>query len=408
MAFFDATEFQVITIGIDRTLRAVRFTRRKTAVVGQRTAIAPDARTLAERLAELAEKTGLRRGHILIIGAAVPGAVFFRHRMPLMPKRELAAAMELEVPQHLLKHADDPAFQFVAVPAGEQADLSVWVASRALLNELFTAMTELKLKADAVVSPYLAIPADLPADEAVWFREFDPDFYWCGQSFHPVGETPPACNGAIRKYLQSRCTFRPEMDDREMDDYLPALLLGLMAMHKDFGGKFQHLDLLPKGLRPQRLRFQLHLMLCLLALFLILTAVGSFGQVSDYYREVRTITDDITTLKKQTAAGQKRLSTRNKEFKEMQKVLEQHGESPRLLHTLGLLSEALPKDMLVNPLQLTETTISMTMYTNQQNPDLSETLRRLKDYKVATLMNQNASDTLTVVTLRLNKAEKTK
>ena len=64
--------------------------------------------------------------------------------------------------------------------------------------------------------------------------------------------------------------------------------------------------------------------------------------------------------------------------------------------------------MLVNPLQLTENTISMTMYTNQQNPDLSETLRRLKDYKVATLMNQNASDTLTVVTRRLNKAEKTK
>ena len=118
--------------------------------------------------------------------------------------------------------------------------------------------------------------------------------------------------------------------------------------------------------------------------------------------------DEIATLKKQTAAGQKRLSTRNKEFKEMQKILEQHGEGPRLLHTLGLLSEALPKDMLVNPLQLTENTISMTMYTNQQNPDLSETLRRLKDYKVATLMNQNASDTLTVVTLRLNKAEKTK
>ncbi|MBQ4106435.1 MAG: hypothetical protein IJC73_02510, partial [Lentisphaeria bacterium] len=75
---------------------------------------------------------------------------------------------------------------------------------------------------------------------------------------------------------------------------------------------------------------------------------------------------------------------------------------------LGQISETLPRSLLVNPIQLTESTISMTMYTNQQDPDISETLRQLDDYKVGTLQNQTPTETMTVITLRLNKVEKTK
>ena len=409
MAFFDATEFQAVTIGVDHTLRAVRLTRRKSIAVGQRCVIPPDSRPLKDRLAELLEKTGLRRDHILLIGTAAPGSVFFRHRMPMMPKREMAAAMELEIPQHLLKHCDNPVFQFAAVPHGtDQADLSVWVTSRALLEELFAAMTELKLKADAIVSPYLAIPPELTGGDAVYFPEFDPGFYWHNNSFHPVTDNHPEWNRGLKQHLRTTCHFAPEMTDKEMDDFLPALLIGTMGTTREFDGKLQHLSLLPKNLHPQRLRFQLHLLLCLLALFLILTAVRSFGSVSTYYRDIRAINNDIAVLKKQTAAGQKRLTGKSKSLKEMQKVLEQYGSGSHLLHTLGQISETLPRSLLVNPIQLTESTISMTMYTNQQDPDISETLRQLDDYKVGTLQNQTPTETMTVITLRLNKVEKTK
>lgn len=181
-------EYLIVTVGNDGTLHGMRLQRRhKRLTVIRALEVPPDERSAADRLADLCRKLDRRRDMTLVIGAAFPGAVFFRSRMPEMSPRELASALQFEVPQQVLKLPPEWALQFTADPADEEGMLNVGVqvTPREELNRFCDLLAELRLQVDDCISPFLALP-ELPAGSRVFLPLFEPDFYWADGSFHPA------------------------------------------------------------------------------------------------------------------------------------------------------------------------------------------------------------------------------
>ncbi len=409
MRLFGATEYLTITIAVDQTLRGVRFRKKKIPEVCALAMIPPDGRPLPERLAALGEQLNWGRDQILLIAPSTPGAVFFKMKTATMTKKELASALEFEVPQHMLRQGVATRTEFVSTPCGEdQLELSVWSTPTAELEPLFQALTALKWKADAVLSPYLALPASSVGDAAVYFPDFDPEFFWQGETFHPVNRTRLPDNAALIEEMREHFYFHQESDAASIRDYLPALLLGQFAMLPDFNGKHQYLEIVPRALKPQRLRSQLRLALILGAVFVLCYLGNSFDSIRNYNREYNQLKREAASLKTKTTALQRRMNARNKELKEMTRILDMNLEQRDLIPRIGQLSEALPDNVLVTNLRVNETSIDVTMNTAQDNLDLAGPLRKISGFKVGTLQNRKDNDTLSTITLKLNRQQEKK
>ena len=409
MRLFGATEYLTITIGVDQTLRGARFRKKKMPEVCALAVVPPDERPLPERLAALGQQLSWGRDQILLIAPSTPGAVFFKMKTATMNKKELASALEFEVPQHILRQGVPIQTEFVSVPCGEdQLELSVWSTPAAELEPLFQALTELKWKADAILSPYLALTASSSGDVAAYFPEFDPEFFWQGDAFHPVDSTQQPDNAPLLAEIREHFHFQQEADIAATKDYLPALLLGKFAMQPDFNGKHQYLEIVPRPLKPQRLRSQLRLALILGSAFVLCYLGNSFDSIRNYNREYNQLKREAASLKTKTTTLQRRMNARNKELKEMTRILDMNLEQRDLIPRLGQLSEALPDNVLVTNLRVNETSIDVTMNTAQENLDLAESLRKISGFKVGTLQNRKVSDTLTTITLKLNRQQEKK
>lgn len=404
MRLFGAVEYLIVTVGGDGTLHGVRIQRRhKRLTVIRALEMLPDERSAADRLADLCRKLERRRDMTLVVGAAFPGAVFFRCRMPEMPLRELASALQFEVPRQVLKLPPEWALQFTADPAGEEGMLNVGVqvTPREALNRFCDLLAELHLQADDCISPFLALP-ELPAESRVFMPLFEPDFYWADGSFHPAF-AGMHCNGEAVELLKKEFDFADGCRGENFHRFLPELLIARFAAAPGFRRRKAGLELLPKQLRPQRLRSQLRLAVVLLTVLLGMWLWNAGGNILSFHSEYSAITSRTAGYKSRTAEILRRMRSRDKELKEMNRVLEQNFGDRKMPVTLARIANAVPSAVLVSSFRITDTGIDLTLHTAQENLDIGPALRKVPGFKVATLQSRKVNDTLNMITVKLNR-----
>lgn len=408
MGLFGATEYLVLGIGADQTLRGVRVRKKKHLELISSVVLPPDGRALTERLSEAGSRLNRRRDQILILAPALTGSVFFRTISPEMGKKELIGAMEFEVPQHLFRQNVPVKTTFRAIPAGNnQLNVSVWAAPEEELRNIFLALESLHWKADAVLSPFLALPAAMPADEEVYFGEFEPAFYWSSGSFHPASSRKETAGAWIYESLKKSYHLTVEQQN-DLPQTAPLLLLAQLAAAPDFAGKDQHFDIVPKNLHPKRLRSQLRTMTVLAGLFVLLWGINSYDNFIEYYRAHSALAQENADVQAKTKALQRKLSGKNREIKEMNRIMDMNLDQHDYVERIGQLSAVLPNGVLVNNLRVADDTIDMTLSTATENLDLAQPLRSIPKFKVGTLQNRKVNDTLFTITLKLNREEEGK
>lgn len=409
MRLFGAMEYLIVTVGNDGTLHGMRLQRRhKRLTVIRALEVPPDERSAADRLADLCRKLDRRRDMTLVIGAAFPGAVFFRSRMPEMSPRELASALQFEVPQQVLKLPPEWALQFTADPADEEGMLNVGVqvTPREELNRLCDLLAELRLQVDDCISPFLALP-ELPAGSRVFLPLFEPDFYWADGSFHPAA-AGIHCNDEAVELLKKEFDFSDGYREENFRKFLPELLIARFVAAPGFRHRKAGLELLPKQLRPQRLRSQLRLAVILLVLLLGMWLWNAGGNILSFHSEYSSITSRTAGYKSRTTEIQRRMRSRDKELKEMNRVLEQNFGDREMPVTLARIANVIPAAVLVSSFRITDTGIDLTLHTTQENLDIGPALRKVPGFKVATLQSRKVNDTLSMITVKLNRTGEVK
>ena len=392
MRLLGAMEYLIVTVGNDGTLHGMRLQRRhKRLTVIRALEVPPDERSAADRLADLCRKLDRRRDMTLVIGAAFPGAVFFRSRMPEMSPRELASVL-----------------QFTADPADEEGMLNVGVqvTPREELNRFCDLLAELRLQVDDCISPFLALP-ELPAGSRVFLPLFEPDFYWADGSFHPAA-AGIHCNDEAVELLKKEFDFSDGYREENFRKFLPELLIARFVAAPGLRHRKAGLELLPKQLSPQRLRSQLRLAVILLVLLLGMWLWNAGGNILSFHSEYSAITSRTAGYKSRTTEIQRRMRSRDKELKEMNRVLEQNFGDREMPVTLARIANVIPAAVLVSSFRITDTGIDLTLHTTQENLDIGPALRKVPGFKVATLQSRKVNDTLSMITVKLNRTGEVK
>lgn len=404
MRLFGAIEYLIITIGADSSLHGVRLRGGRQLTVLRAVELPPGTGSPAERIKELLGRLERRREQIVLLAAALPGSALFRCRTPLLPARELASALEFEVPQQVLRLPAAWRMQFVSEPAGtEELDATVQITPQEEFDKLCELLEKLHLPADEYLPPFLTLPV-LPSGSRVYLPAFEPDFYWMDGSFHPYREGIE-CNRELIDLLRKEIRFADGSGEPAYRKFLPELLIGRFAAAPDFARHRAGVEILPKALRPQRLRSQLRLAVLLGILLLLLAGWNGLGSVLAFHTEYSAITARTRSARQKTAEIQRKLRSRDREYKEMSRILDLNVGDREMTVTLGRLSSALPSSVLVSNFRLTDTGVEMTLQTTQEDLDLGAALRKAPGFKVATLQNRRVNDTLTMITLKLNRIQ---
>lgn len=401
---FGAIEIVSIAGDADGVLHAVRIRgagKRKQVVAAASSA---PGMLFADALSEVGRAVGVRRDRPLILAPWCAGGGVFQTETPVLSGNELRSALEFEVPRQLLRPPAD--FRIVCrvlsrtENAGKQ-QLLVWVADNEKLEPLWAALRTLKWKVDAVTNPFLALPPDFPADAALMLPGVEPDFFWRNGMFHPVtaGEMPD--KAPLTRWIRNEFEFAGETGMRaDAEPFYPALLTGAGFLRGEVDG-----SPVPGALRPRRLRTQLRTLAFLLTLLALLWGASAVRSVAGYYEEYTGIVNRTKAAQRRASELQRKLRSRDKEQKEMLRVLETASGSRDFLANLAELSAALPEDMLVSNLRINDASVDMTLQTSAENPDLGAALRKAPGFKVGTLQNRRVNDTLTMIELKLVRQE---
>ncbi len=405
MRLFGAMEYLVLTVELDRTLRGVRFRRGKQLRIDRMTSVSDDGSALPVRLEALGRELGIRRRPMLALSVAFPGSVVFACTMPELPPRDLESALQLEVPQQVMRLPDQWVMQYVAQPGAVAGTLNVRVEviPQEELQALVDALRVWKCKPDLFLSPWLALP-ELPPGSRIAFPGVTAGFFWADGGFHPMaGEVPKSPE--LDLFLASEFVLPESESIAYRREYAAALVVGRMLADPRLRQRSRSLQVLPVSLRPQRLRSQLRLTVLLAVLLLLLAAWRGMTRVIAFHSQYSAVAGQTAAAKKRSSELQSKLRTKEKELKEMNRVVELGRGERRLANLVAMLSQVLPGSVLVSNLRLNDTGVELTLQSTAENLDLAGALRRVPGYKLATLQDRKINDTLTMYTVKMTRVQ---
>ena len=153
-------------------------------------------------------------------------------------------------------------------------------------------------------------------------------------------------------------------------------------------------------MRP--VRFRSHIITSvILVIALIASLVWRFtltyGQsISEY----RRITAETKRLKQRTTELKRSVKRNSKELKEMTRLVSMAVGEPDAVAEFALLSDTLPKDVLVSSIRWNETDIDVVMQCENSQLDLPALIMPLKYWKVGSLQQRQTGDSA-VATINL-------
>ncbi len=359
-----------------------------------------DGDALTRRLERLGGELRLNRGEMLFLTGHVDGGMFFEVKMPRLPAREIRDSLLLELGNHMPAVPVAPEVVWQARPGRNEEELLIraYAFDSAVIAPLGRALLRLNWRIDAFVPLLLA----LPDDAAGFFQEFGGGFARVGKRWtdvHSSGEEPLLA--ATGEFLRRAAGGGDVPGDVKCFGGAVAAASAVAAVRDRrlpedftiFGGR----------LRPRRLRGHLIVTGVLTALLLFIGCAALFKALQknvDRYNELDGI---VTGRTQEISQTRRKIKSSEKMDKEYARILETvHGED-RLTEKLAMIARALPGDVLLNDLRISEESWELTCMTENENTELSGIFRKLPGFKLINLEQRRMGDTLTVIQVRLEK-----
>jgi Tfp pilus assembly protein PilN len=406
MQLFSANEYAVITLGTTGHLRGALLKRNKKKLFVTHLAEVPsDERELSERIGELVKKLDLGADPVLILSHSPNGGFFFSSVTAKMSTAELSSSLVFDAQQQILQMPEDFRMQFSTRKTDNPDELraGVFVYPTGTLTELFGAVGKRRFRVDEFIYPLLALPV-LPPDARVRLPELDGEFYWQGDSFHPTLDRHLPYNRELIATLKKEISFSSRFGkdtDPLYENFVTVLMLAAYAADPDFRHQRHGLAVVPEFMRPRRFRAQLQMAVILAILVVGLIAFSGFKDFLSKFQEYSQFQTQIAAAKARTVQMQTMLKTRDKELKEMTKVMELKAGQRNLLSHIANISNVLPQQVLVMSMRWSESGVDMNLQTAMEDPDLVPYLRNLPMYKISSMQHRQVGDTVVAITLKL-------
>lgn len=337
------------------------------------------------------------------ITGKISGASFFRFQSAEMSSSAQRGAVEFELPRHILKVPEKFVCQFCASgqiaddPAGIMVNAAVFPAKS--IQDFADLMSRTGILADEYIFPYLAID---DSNDTLYLPEMEPDFVYVKDSWMPM---PVAYDNADWEARLRKRFILPRREGFVFTGFLPLLL----AAEVIAGGKFQSapdaLRALPDNVRPVRFRGHL-IMSSLLLILLIVTLAWRFvltygGDIEAY----RKVTSEVKQLKKKSTELKSSNKRAVKDLKEKKRLLAMGVGEADAISEFSLISEMLPKDVLVSSIRWNEKDIDIVVQCEDSNFDFDALFRPLKLWKVTQQQRQTPGSAVATITLKLTPYE---
>lgn len=356
---------------------------------------------------QVLRETSYSRVCPLILSGALKGGTFFRCAGVRLAPKAMRGALEFELPQRLLQDTANFELEFVALSGGEGENIPINVyAFPATDKERLAAMLTQSIgKADYFVYPLLALRE---SDGPVYLPGIESDFYFSEGGWHPVAELPPDWLSFWEKEMRGSFLL-PEEPEFKLSEWLGCLLCARLAAAADVKHTFAGLNVLPRQLRPSRLRNQLRLTALLLVLLAVNFAWGLAGTLSGNHREYSRLTAARNRLRTEVMTSQRKLKTAEKELRELTRVINQSPGERDVIGKLARFSEVLPNNVMVTNLRWTDSSVDLTLRSEAESLNVPEMIRPLKFWKIEQIQQRRRNnDTTNTIMLKLVSSEERK
>ena len=148
---------------------------------------------------------------------------------------------------------------------------------------------------------------------------------------------------------------------------------------------------------------QFRIMALLLLLIVGLFAVDFLSRGNSFKNELDEVSGEVSSVQSEIDSLTRTQKARDKEYKEMARVLALRTGNANLLEYMARISELLPTDVLVSNMQWNENTLDMNLQTESDSFDESLFRRCLPGWKVANFTQRRMGDTLSILNVRLER-----
>ncbi len=333
----------------------------------------------------------------LILTGEIAGGGFFRcPALPVPGLRERREALEFELPRNLMQVPEDPVIQFMPADSEADGDWNVYAFPEKGFLSLPALLGPSRCKADELIHPLLAV---MKTDPAVRLPLLEQDFVFADGAWR----SGCADTEFWKKELAEHFILPDEEDITET--CMECLLVMRLIMSANFREHEKCVRILPAAYRPGRLRFHLTLTVLLL---LLLSGLHLKDVISDRlsrYREYQTLLQERNNYRNKTSQLKTAIKKREKEHKELQRVLETKAGTPDLLTPLSELCTGLPADAMVTSLRFGENSMDLVIQSASSTLNVQQLLRRFPGWKIGQLNQRTLNNNVTVTTVRFVYAE---
>ncbi len=352
-------------------------------------------------LREVLKDAGGVRGSVILSGSLPDGNFFQCPAVDLPGIREQRQALEFELSKELLHVPEDPVIQYVSSGSlDSDAVWNVYCFPRSAFRSVAAVLQSCRLKADEFIYPLLGIRE---TDEDVPCPALERNYVYSSGQWRSASDSDFELSAYWRGEFDKLFIF-PEKDFVTMD-YMESLLIMRLIMASDFRKTERSVRILPSKFRPKRLR--LHATLSVI-LFLILLGVNmkdyAAGRIK-IAKEYKSLQQERNNYRRKNKTLKANLKKRDKEMRDLQRILALQPGVSDLSGCFAELSEVLPPNVMVSSLRFSETTVDLVLQTEAENVNLPLVLKRLSYWKVAQLNQRNMNGTVNMITLRLQRVE---
>lgn len=342
----------------------------------------------------------------LFLSGALNRGIFFRCFSARLAPKALRSALEFELPTHLLKEPEQCNFQFLQQTEPESPDgfpVNVYAFPEQSLERVAAMITQSGSRADYFLYPLMNIKEK---DPPVFLPEFEPGFCFMEGEWHPAEELEGIdwLDGWRKKWDG---LFRmPAEKEFPLEEYFVCFLVASLVTSEEFRAVKSGLNILPKQLRPSRLKLQISIFVFLVVLLAVNSFWSSCSAMGKKRREYRAVLSERNALLTKVRTSQIRLKSSEKETRDFLRVVSMRPGEHDVLGELADFSEALPGNVMVNNIRWSENSVDLVMRSEAENLNIQQILRSPKNWKLGQIQQRRRGNgSSSMVTLKLIPAD---
>ena len=402
MKFSSIKEFAVLLFSPDR-IRGCWFKRRAGRFLLKNYAVCSvNPENPAGDWKKLRKDLGCGGDCILFLSGNIGSdAVFYRTTTPDLPPKAMKEALKFELPSMLPREITEEKIQFI--PAGKLPDesecvVNVYAFSPEGMDGVTAQISQSLKKVDYLLYPLLPLRLD---DPPFYLPEIEPDFFFADGQWHDKNRWNDSMYAPWEKRFRKLFKL-PETEDFSIREYLGCLLIARFACSADFSQHRAGVQILPRKFRPGRWRSQLKIMGILLGMLAFGLVWEHGGNLIRSSQEQGRLEAERANLDQQIRKLRSQLKAGEKEQKEMTRVLNQKSGETNIIGRLADLSRILPRNVMVQNLRWTDSSVDLMLRSEAENLNLPQLLKPLTYWKIAQLQERRRNnDSVRNITLKL-------